>query len=93
MEQFATSFGKADILIVTEIYAASEDPIEGITGASLAEKIPRASGHKRVIFAPTRDDVIEKILENARPGDVVVTLGAGDLYKIDERLKSVGGKE
>jgi UDP-N-acetylmuramate--alanine ligase len=93
MDQFATSFNEADILIVTEIYAASEDPIEGITGASLAEKI-RASGHKNVIFAPTRDDVIEKILENAKAGDVVVTLGAGDLYKIDERLKSAwSGKE
>ncbi|MDD3845917.1 MAG: UDP-N-acetylmuramate--L-alanine ligase [Syntrophorhabdaceae bacterium] len=93
MEQFATSFNEADILVLTEIYAASEDPIEGITGANLAENI-RASGHKNVIFAPTRDDVIEKILENARAGDVVVTLGAGDLYKIDERLKSTWtGKE
>ncbi len=93
MEQFATSFNEADILILTEIYAASEDPIEGITGSNLAEKI-RASGHKNVIFAPTRDDVVQKILENAKAGDVVVTLGAGDLYKIDERLKSAWtGKE
>lgn len=93
MEQFATSFNEADILILTEIYAASEDPIEGITGSNLAETI-RASGHKNVIFAPSKDDVIEKILENAKAGDVVVTLGAGDLYKIDERLKSAwSGKE
>ena len=87
MEEFATSFNEADILIVTEIYAASEDPIEGISGSALAEKI-RASGHKNVLFAPTRDDVIEKIVHNAQPGDVVITLGAGDLYRIDEKLKS-----
>ena len=93
MDDFVTSFNEADILILTEIYAASEDAIEGVTGANLAERI-RSSGHKNVIFAPTREEVVEKILENATAGDVVVTLGAGDLYKIDERLKSVwSGKE
>ncbi len=93
MDDFVTSFNEADILVLTEIYAASEDAIEGVTGSNLAEKI-RASGHKSVIFAPTREDVVQKILENAAQGDVVVTLGAGDLYKIDERLISVwSGKE
>ncbi|HOW53095.1 MAG TPA: UDP-N-acetylmuramate--L-alanine ligase [Syntrophorhabdaceae bacterium] len=93
MEDFVTSFNEADILILTEIYAASEDAIEGVTGSNLAEKI-RASGHKNVVFAPEREDVVQKILENAAAGDVVVTLGAGDLYKIDERLKSAwSGKE
>lgn len=93
MEDFVTSFNEADILILTEIYAASEDAIEGVTGSNLAEKI-RASGHKNVVFAPEKEDVVQKILENAAAGDVVVTLGAGDLYKIDERLKSAwSGKE
>ena len=45
MDEFITSFNEADALIVTEIYAASEDKIEGVTGASLAEKI-RSSGHR-----------------------------------------------
>jgi len=93
MEQFATSFNEADILILTEIYAASEDPIEGISGSSLAEKI-RMSGHKNVIFAPTKEDVVQKIIENAKAGDLVLTLGAGDLYRIDEKLVSAWtGKE
>ncbi len=93
MEQFATSFNEADILILTEIYAASEDPIEGISGSNLAEKI-RMSGHKNVIFAPTREDVVQKIIENAKAGDIVLTLGAGDLYRIDEKLVSAWtGKE
>ncbi len=93
MEQFATSFNEADILILTEIYAASEDPIEGISGSNLAEKI-RMSGHKNVIFAPTREDVVQKIIENAKAGDLVLTLGAGDLYRIDEKLVSAWtGKE
>ena len=93
IEQFATSFNEADILILTEIYAASEDPIEGISGSNLAEKI-RMSGHKNVIFAPTREDVVQKIIENAKAGDLVLTLGAGDLYRIDEKLVSAWtGKE
>ena len=87
MDEFITSFNEADVLIVTEIYAASEDKIEGITGANLAEKI-RASGHKNVFFAPTKEEAAEKILEIAKKGDIVVTLGAGDIYKIDERLKN-----
>ena len=88
MDEFVSSFNEADILIVTEIYAASEDRIEGVTGTVLAENI-RASGHKQVFFAPTKEEAAEKVLEIAKKGDVVVTLGAGDIYKIDERLKSV----
>jgi len=52
------------------------------------------SGHKNVIFAPTREDVVQKIIENAKAGDIVLTLGAGDLYRIDEKLVSAWtGKE
>ena len=88
MHEFVTSFNEADVLIVTEIYPASEEKIEGIAGHVLSEKI-KASGHKNVIFAPTKEDAAEKVLQLARDGDVVITLGAGDLYKIGERLKSV----
>jgi UDP-N-acetylmuramate--alanine ligase len=93
MEDFATSFNEADLLIVTEIYAASEEKIEGVSGNILAEKI-KASGHKNVIFAPSKEEAAELVLAHAKPGDVVITLGAGDVNKIDERLKSVwSGKE
>lgn len=86
MNEFITSFNEADILIVTEIYPASEEKIEGITGMFLSERI-RTSGHKHVIFAPTKEDARDRILEIARNGDVVVTLGAGDIDKICEKLK------
>ncbi len=88
MEEFVSSFNEADILLVTEIYAASEDKIEGITGANLAERI-RAGGHKQVLFTPTKEEGAETILKLAEKGDVVLTLGAGDIYRISERLKSV----
>lgn len=87
MDEFVTSFNEADTLIVTEIYAASEEKIEGVTGESLADRI-RASGHKNVIFAPEKGDVVLTILEMATPGDIVVTLGAGDISKISEQLKA-----
>jgi UDP-N-acetylmuramate--alanine ligase len=93
MDEFVTSFNEADLLIVTEIYAASEEKIEGVSGHILAEKI-KASGHRNVMFAPTKEEAAELVLQNAKPGDVVITLGAGDVNKIDERLKTVwSGKE
>jgi UDP-N-acetylmuramate--alanine ligase len=88
MDEFITSFNEADVLIVTEIYAASEEPIEGVGGALLADRV-RASGHKNVTYVPTKEDAAELLLKIARPGDVVITLGAGDIVKIGERLKSV----
>lgn len=87
MDEFVTSFNEADILLVTEIYAASEEKIEGISGEVLAERI-RASGHKSVLFAPTKEEAAERILKLAGKGDVVVTLGAGDINRIGERLKA-----
>jgi len=86
MDEFVTSFNEADILIVTDIYPASEEKIEGITGLLLSEKI-RASGHKHVIFAQTKEDAKDRILELAKSGDVVVTLGAGDITRVCETLK------
>ena len=85
LEQFVTSFNEADVLIVTEIYAASEEKIEGVSGSVLAERI-RKSGHKNVLFAPTKEDIVDTILRTVAPGDLVVTLGAGDIYKVGERL-------
>jgi UDP-N-acetylmuramate--alanine ligase len=87
MDDFVTSFNEADILIVTEIYAASEEKIEGVSGMIFAENI-RASGHKNVFFAPTKEEAAERILELAKAGDTVVALGAGDINKICEGLKA-----
>ncbi len=90
MEEFHTSFYDADELIVTEIYAASEAPIEGIRGELISDGVT-AHGKKGVSFIPTLDGVIERLSEMAREGDIILTLGAGDISKtggkILERLK------
>ncbi len=91
MDEFVTAFNEADVLIVTEIYAASEEKIEGISGLLLSEKI-RASGHRNVLFAATKEEVADRILEIAQSGDLVITLGAGDINKIDGRLKEEWSK-
>ena len=89
--EFVRSFTDADVLIVTEIYAASEEKIEGISGKWLADRI-RSGGHRNVLFAPTREDVLTLISGIAAPGDMVVTLGAGDIYKVGEALCALWGR-
>ncbi len=87
-EEFVRSFADADVLVVTEIYAASEEKIDGVTGEALAHAI-RSAGHGHVIFAPTKEEAARKIAGIAVKGDMVVTLGAGDIYKAGEELSAL----
>ena len=83
MDEFSRSFYQADVLIVTEIYRAGEDPIPGISGEALASAI-KEHGHKDTTFAPDLDDASRRLKESTRPGDMVITLGAGDVWKVGE---------
>jgi UDP-N-acetylmuramate--alanine ligase len=83
--EFATAFYQADSLILTEIYAAGESPIEGVSGRLLYEQI-KQHGHKDVHFLPGTDAIVEKLLSVVRPGDMVLTLGAGDVWKIGKAV-------
>jgi len=89
LEEFKTAFNDADVLLVTDVYAASEDPIPGISGASLAEGI-RACGHKDVSHAP-RAGLAAEARARVRPGDVVITLGAGDVTAVGPELLELLG--
>jgi UDP-N-acetylmuramate--alanine ligase len=84
-EDFRLSFNQADVLVITDIYAAGEAPIEGITGERLAKAISEA-GHKRVIYSSTLQGGIEFILREARPGDAVLTIGAGSVGRVTDEL-------
>ena len=84
-DRFAISFNEADILIVTPIYSAGEIAIGGVTGEWLSQGI-RDHGHKDVIFSPRQGDTMSTLLSIVRPGDLVITLGAGDIYLLGERL-------
>ena len=84
-ERFVIGFNEADILIVTQIYAAGENPIEGVTAEGLALGI-KEHGHREVIYCPHVDDVLTKLLSIVKPGDLVMTLGAGNVDKIGPKL-------
>ena len=85
MDEFARSFNNADVLLVTEIYAASEDPIEGVTAETLIDAIKRY-GHKDVRYAGGVEKAAGLLLEESRPGDMVITLGAGNVFRAGEEL-------
>ncbi len=76
LEQFATSLDKADDVTLLEIYAASEKPIPGVSAALIAEKMK--NGH----FIPNFIEAAERVIELAKPGDVIFTLGAGDVNSL-----------
>ena len=89
--EFITAFPNADTLIVTDIYAASEVPIDGVNAESLCEGI-RRHGHKNVIYIKTFDDIVNHLLSIAKPSDVIITQGAGSVWKIGEEfLKKASG--
>ncbi len=92
LEEFIKSFDLADYLIVTEIYPASELPIEGINSEFLCEKIKTYNPKKKVVFMP-KAQVKAHLLDSIRPGDLVLTLGAGDIIKIcDEMVEALKGQ-
>jgi UDP-N-acetylmuramate--alanine ligase len=80
-EQFASAFGDADTLLVLDIYAASEEPIEGVSGERLAQRIAQ-SAHKPAEYSPSFEAAVTRILQLAQPGDLVVTLGAGNVSQV-----------
>ena len=86
--EFTRSFYQSDILIVLPIYAASEKEIKGVDARSLCEGI-RKHGHKEVSYAPDFNQALSMITHKAKKGDVVLTLGAGDIYTLGEKLLEI----
>jgi UDP-N-acetylmuramate--alanine ligase len=85
LQDFATAFYQADRLFVTEIYPAGERAIPGVHGGQIAEAVLH-HGHKNVTFVPAKEDLVDAVLAVARPGDIVMTMGAGDIWKIGEEI-------
>ena len=87
--EFPPAFSLADVVIVTEIYGAFEEPIPGVTGAWLAEHIARGTPKcVEVEYAPTIEEAVEKVLaKGPSEGEVILTVGAGDVYKVAHLLR------
>ncbi len=83
-EAMGQALAAADLVFVTEIYAAREQPMPGVSGQQVAEAAQRAGAKAR--FEPTRSDVGRRVYEQLKPGDVVLTLGAGDITRVAPEL-------
>lgn len=81
--EFGLSFFDAELLIVTDVYPSREAPIEGVTGELIARQA-RQMGHREVHYVKDKQNVSNEIKTHLRPGDLVITMGAGDIYKAAE---------
>jgi UDP-N-acetylmuramate--alanine ligase len=85
LEEFGAAFFLADHVIVTDIYAAGESPIPGVDGRAVAEALVR-HGHPSVAFEPQGRGLRRKVRGALREGDILLTLGAGDVWKVGDAL-------
>ena len=91
-DKFVISFNQADILVVTSIYSAGENAINGVTSERLFQGI-KEHGHKEVIHCQQQEEILPTLLSVIKPGDVVMTLGAGNIYRVgDQLLKELSTK-
>jgi UDP-N-acetylmuramate--alanine ligase len=77
----AASLAKADIVAVTDVYAAREQPLAGVDGRLVVNALVQLRPGMPVAWAPTPEDGVEFLARRARPGDVVLTIGAGDVNR------------
>lgn len=85
MDEFVVAFNNADVLYVLDIYAASEQPIEGITAKILTENIKRY-GHKNAHYIGDIETAAERVLPDLQAGDLVITLGAGSVTRLSDEI-------
>ena len=79
------AFNRAEVLLLTDVYAAGEEPIAGADSASLAKAV-RAHGHRDVTLVPHVDALVDALLLRAQPGDVIITMGAGNITRVGPAL-------
>jgi UDP-N-acetylmuramate--alanine ligase len=84
--EFGTAFADADVLVVTDVYSAGERPVPGISGRLVADAVRDQDARLSVTYAPGWDDVVRVVTALVRPGDLVITLGAGDLTALPDVL-------
>ncbi len=85
LDDFAKAFHNADRVVVLDIYAASEKPIEGVTAEALVERM-RQFGHRNAEYAGSNENGVETIVDGVEPGDLILTLGAGSVSQLGDRI-------
>lgn len=84
-KEFGLSFSDAEVLVITDVYPSREKPIEGVTGKLISDTAEQY-GHKNVIYVEDKADVTETLKEISKAGDIIITMGAGDIYKYGEEF-------
>ncbi len=87
-KEFGLSFFDAEVLIVTDVYPSREKPIEGVTGKLIADTAEQY-GHKNVLYVPNKEDVTKTLKKHSKAGDIIITMGAGDIYRFGEEFVEV----
>jgi UDP-N-acetylmuramate--alanine ligase len=85
IDEFSVSFTDADLIIVLDIYPAGESPIEGVNSENLVGRI-RKAGQRDVVYGKDREDATRHIVANVKKGDIVLTLGAGNVWKLGQEI-------
>ncbi|WP_298866788.1 UDP-N-acetylmuramate--L-alanine ligase [uncultured Gimesia sp.] len=86
-DDFASSFFDADVVVIMDVYGAREAPVEGVSG-ELISKRAHLAGHPHVEYVPNKEELVEFVVRLSRPGDVVITLGAGDIWRLNRQILS-----
>ncbi len=82
-KEFGLSFFDAEVCVITDVYPSREEPIEGVNGKLIADAA-KEYGHRKVHYVEDKTDLPDRLKEIVEPGDVVITMGAGDIYKQGE---------
>ena len=85
-DEFADAFDKADVLVLTDIYAAREKDIYNVSSEALAQKIKENHPDKEIYYIKELGDIASKVWDEAEEGDLVITMGAGDIYKAGQMM-------
>jgi len=78
-EKFGKAFFNADCVVINDIYSANESPISGISGETIFKEVKK-SNHKQLKYLPSKDDILSYLSEIVQPGDIIITMGAGDIW-------------
>lgn len=84
-KEFGLSFSDAEVLLITDVYPSREKPIEGVTGKLISDTAEQY-GHKNVIYVEDKADVTKTLKDISKAGDIIITMGAGDIYKYGEEF-------
>ncbi|MCC5926623.1 MAG: UDP-N-acetylmuramate--L-alanine ligase [Bacteroidetes bacterium] len=91
-DEFGMSFFDADVLVVTDVYPSREAPIEGVSGKMISDAAA-SFGHKHVLYVPDKKDIPARLNELCAKGDMVITMGAGDIYRYGDQFSVMTGSK